>query len=47
MNEKKIDKDLYCIFQEFVRIRFIQRNHDNRDLVTHEFSPSGSKVNKR
>eukprot|EP00112_Aurelia_sp_Birch-Aquarium-sp1_P014876 Seg3243.2 transcript_id=Seg3243.2/GoldUCD/mRNA.D3Y31 product="Glutamine-rich protein 2" protein_id=Seg3243.2/GoldUCD/D3Y31 len=46
MYENKIDKDLYCIFQKLVLIRFIQRNQGHRDSVMHEFSCSVNKVNK-
>ena len=45
-NENEIDKDLFCIFQEFVHICFIQRNLGHKDSVMHEFSSSENEVNK-
>ena len=38
MSDNNINKDLYCTFQKFVLIRFIQRNQGHRDSVIHEFS---------
>ena len=42
MNENKIQKDLYCIFQEL--ICFIQRNQGHRYSVMHEFSSNEDKI---
>ena len=45
-NENKLAKDLYYTLHKFVLIRFIQRNHVQRDSVMHEFSSNVNKVNK-
>ena len=40
------DKHLYCVFQKFVLVHFIERNQDHIDSMMHEYSPSVNIDNK-